>query len=170
MIEIYAVFSWLKIFRGSKLVTPATILRDQIVTNIKNNEFSKAYKKIDYLEACAGELDNIVDCGDIWVEIGMALYQMGNLLKAEEYWKKAVNDYPACHECAVARWLLGTAQWQNDTSHKFAMNNWNATIRGFRELADEAERDRLEDAFNWYEARIPELEKCLAEQISIKFP
>jgi hypothetical protein len=50
------------------------------------------------------------------------------------------------------------------------MNNWKATIRAFRELADGAERDRLEDVNKWYEERIPELEKCLAEQISIKFP
>ena len=170
MVEIPTVFSWLKYFRGSRLVAPVTILRDQIDTAIQNQDFKKAHKQIEYLEACVGELDSGVDCGDVWVELGMAFYRMGNLRQAEEYWKKAVTDYPECHECAVARWLLGAVQWQIDTSNILAMNNWKAAIREFGELAAEAEKKRLmEDRF-WYDDRISELEDSLREQLLIKFP
>lgn len=169
MVDIQTVFSWLKYFRGSRLVTPATILRDQIFDAIQGQDFAKAYKQIEYLEACAGELSSGVDRGDIWVEIGMALYQMGNFRKAEEYWKKALTDYPECHECAVARWLLGTVQWQIDTSNVLAMNNWKTAITEFRELAESAEKKRLMDDRFWYDDKIVALEASLKERITARF-
>lgn len=169
MVDLDTVFRWLKYFSGSGLDTPATTLRDQIEADIQGQNFRKAHQKIEYLEACVIDLDNSVDCGDIWVEIGLAFYRMGNLRNAEAYWKKAVTDYPECHECAVARWLLGTVQWEIDTSNMHAMNNWKTAIREFRELAEQAEKDRREEDKNWYGDRIVEFEESLQEQISIKF-
>ena len=170
MVEIETVFSWLKRFRASRLVTPATTLRDQIADRIRTGDFIRTYKLIEYLETSAVALNDKFDTGDISAEIGLAFYQMGNLQKAEEYWLKARADYNDCHEGAIISWLLGAVRWQIDIRNRFALNDWKTAIREFRDLANKAERDRLEDTYNWYEARIPELEKCLAEQISIKFP
>lgn len=151
-------------------MTPVTTLRDSIVDKIQKNEFGQAYKLIEYLETSASALNDKFDTGDILAEIGLAYYQMGNLQKAEEYWLKARNDYNDCHEGAVVSWLIGTVRWQIEMRNKFALNDWKMAIREFRVLANEAERNRLKDQFEWYEARIPELESSLLEQISIKFP
>ncbi len=170
MVDVQTAYKWLKLFRASTLVTPVTILRNQITNKIQGGDFIQVYKLIEYLEMSAAALNDKFDTGDILTEIGLAYYRMGNLQKAEEYWFKARNDYNDCHEGAVVMWLLGSVRWQIDMRNKIALNDWKMTIREFRILANAAERNRLADQYEWYDQMIPDLEKSLAEQISIKFP
>lgn len=175
MVTIEDVYGWLRSpdaeVGASRLTTPTTTILEKIIDSIQTDNYIQAYQMISYLEASAENLDNMVEISDIMVEIGLAYYQMGNLIMAEEYWSKAVAAYPVnSHEHAVTRWLLGSVQWLIETRNINAMNNWKGAISEFRCLADGAEMSRLMRVKNWYENRISELENSLVEQIAIKFP
>lgn len=175
MIDIEDAFSWLKSpdagVNGYQSDLLITTLREKIINNYRSGNLIQAYQMIDYLEASARELDRQIDIGDVWVEIGMAYFQMGNINKAEEFWTKAAGDYPVnVHEQAVALWLLGSVQWLIEKKNISAMNNWKESIREIGELADEAERLNLPEVKAWYEDRIREMEESLRDQILNKFP
>lgn len=175
MITIENAFDWLKSpdaeIDATRLVSPATNIVAKIIDSIQSGNYIQTYQMVDYLEANTSELESMVDIGDIWVEIGLAFYQMGNLNKAEEFWTRAVRDYPVIsHEHAVVLWLLGSVQWLIETKNINAMNNWRVAIREFGDLADRAQINRRINVKIWYGDRITELEESLEEQINIKFP
>jgi tetratricopeptide (TPR) repeat protein len=169
------VYGWLKKFSGSLLDTPATTLRDQVIYYIKCRKYTQAHQTIKYLDAVAEELANElrkpVDAGDIWAEIGLAFYQMGNLFESEKFWEKAVTSYPPeSHEHAVVRWLLGSAQWLVETKNVDAMKNWKGAIREFENLIEESEKKNEISKKDWYSSRIDEMEESLNAELSKKFP
>ena len=175
MIDIEEVFGWLRRNNPSNLDTPATTLILQVIGNVQSGNNTQAYQIIEYLDAIADELSNElrkpVDAGDIWSEIGLAFYQMGNIFEAERFWMKAVQSYPAeSHEHAVVRWLVGAVQWSIETKNKDAVRNWKGAIREFRNLAEEAERQNRIGDKDWYEEKKVEMENSLEEALSRKFP
>jgi tetratricopeptide (TPR) repeat protein len=111
-----------------------------------------------------------MDLADVWVEIGMAYFRMRTRDRAEQYWQRAVRVYPpTCHDHAVARWLLGAAQWFTQAKHAAAISNWKGAINEFIVLADLAEIENRQDDKNWYDATITRMEESLAEAISRRF-
>ena len=170
MISLNVVFSWLNEFQGSSLTRPDTILRDVMRQKIRERKFFEAYQVIDYLKSCENYRVNGFERGEIWMEYGLAYYDMGNLIEAIDSLKKAEKEYPAGHhEHAVALWMLGTVQWCFENDHAEALMNWKEAIEEFRLLERIHEQACQVEEKNWYCARITEMEARLIHCTRAKF-
>lgn len=170
MISLHVVFTWLNEFQGSSLTRPDTILRDLMRHKIMVRKFSEAYQVIEYLKSCEKNRVSGFERGEIWVEYGLAYYDMGNLMEAIASLKKAEIAYPAGnHEHAVALWMLGTMQWSFENEHAGALMNWKEAIEEFDLMERIAEQEENEEKRNWYCGRINEMEEELQQKIVGKF-
>lgn len=132
MISMNVIFSWLNEFQGSSLTRPDAILVEVIRVKITEARFFEAYQAIEYLKSFVNNRENANERGEIWVECGMAYYDMGNSIEAINSLKSAEKEYPPeSHEHAVVRWMLGTIQWYFEKDKPEAIKNWKWAIEEF---------------------------------------
>jgi tetratricopeptide (TPR) repeat protein len=170
MISINDVFSWLNEFQGSGLTRPDTILRDIIRQKITERRFFEAYQVIGSLKSYENNRINSFERGEIWVECGLAFYEMGNSTEAIKSLERAKSEYPPeSHAHAVVRWMLGTMQWFFEKNNAEAIKNCKRAIEEFRILEEKAEQERRVREKDWYSDRIIEMEESLSGKITEKF-
>jgi len=170
MISMENVFAWLNEFQGSSLTGPDIILRDAISQKISQGRFFEAYQAIEFLKTYENNRENAFERGEIWLECGLAYYDMGNSIEAIKSLKMAEKEFPpASHEHAVTRWMLGTVQWSFESDNAEAMVNLKEAIEEFRSLEKMSEQDRRVREKDWYADRIEDMEENLRERISEKF-
>ena len=165
MIALDNAYGWLNQFQGSSLSRTEMILRDIIFNKVSSNDNKEAHKKIKILLSYDSDSQNQFQSGEIWLECGMAIYKMGNLFEANEYFEKAVNQFPPeSHEHAVALWMLGSVQWEIEKSPD-ASRNWEKAIDEFRILEKKAGENRRMSEKNWYELKIKDLEASIVQKL-----
>lgn len=170
MISLNIIFSWLSEFQASSLTRPDTVVRDVIRQKITEGRFFEAYQAIEYLKLYETNRENAFERGEIWVECGLAYYDMGNSIDAINSLKKAEKEFPpTSHEHAVVLWMLGTIQWYFENDNAEAIKNWKLAMEEFSLLENQAELCRRATEKSWYSARINEMEESLREKIVEKF-
>lgn len=170
MISIEDVFSWLNEFQGSSLKRADTILREAIRQKIAERRFFQAYQVIEFFKSYENYRINAFERGEIWVECGLAFYDMENSIEGIKSLERAKSEYPPeSHEHAVVGWMLGTMQWLFEKYHVAAVKNWKGAIEEFRLLELKAEQDRRIREKDWYSDRLIEMEESLKGKVTEKF-
>lgn len=170
MISFCDVFRWLNRFEGSKLTSLDRILLDLVKQKITEGKFSDADRVIEYLKSYQKTREDAFEKGEIWVECGLAYYDIGDPFKVVKSLKMAKKEFTASsHKRAVACWMLGTIQWDIENDNAEALINWKWAIEDFDLLEKIAEQDRRVKERNWYVERILEMEDNLQEKILEKF-
>ena len=101
------------------------------------------------------------------VECGMALYQVKNYSTPPAPCAGQPPDFRlAATSQAVARWMAGLAQWQVQSEHNNAVNNWQQSIKDFEGLEQQASRSRNSDRAAWYDGRIEVMKVALVQKIT----
>ena len=166
MITLDDAYRWLNQFQGSSLSRTEMILRDNIFNKVNSNDNKEAHKKIKILLSYDSESKNQFQRGEIWLESGMAIYEMGDMFNAIVHFEKAVNHFPPeSHEHAIALWMLGSVQWEIGKNAD-ASRNWETTIDEFRALEKISEESRRMNEMDWYERKTRDLEISIEQKLT----
>jgi hypothetical protein len=162
------VASWLNCFERSSL-RPVT---QQIVKSVHNNirlqAYPNVYVLIEDLQEATRRCEEDYEKAEIYLEFGLAVYQMGNRHFSVELLRNAVqNFYPGVgmyHKQVVARCMLGAVEWTQKISRNQAAAHWEQSIADFESLRRWADRDNLQDKQTWYKQRCAILQAAMLEQ------
>jgi tetratricopeptide (TPR) repeat protein len=145
-------YAWLTLIEPSHLTASARLLTDEIKNKISRKQYPLAYEIGSQLSKVSRNRLDSVETAEAWVIIGLAAYQMGNPRAAVDYWLRASASYaPLGHGQAIARWMMGIAQWQIPSETTNAIKNWRDVLETFNHLKEKAVRENHVEDRNWYE-------------------
>jgi hypothetical protein len=120
------------------------------------------------LQEANGLCEGVYERAEIYLEFGLAIYELGNIHYGIELLRKAVQYfYPGMgsyHKQVVARCMLGAMEWMEVISHKQAIQDWKRCIEEFEHLRLWADRDNLVSKEEWYARRREILRAALLER------
>gem|GEM_PF-1983331 len=163
--------AWLTMWEPSHLSSAARLLADEIKNQIKRKQFPLAYEiGNQLLKVSRNRLDGS-ETAEAWVLIGLAANQMGAPRLAMDYWLRASTSFaPLSHGQAVARWMMGVAQWQIPQEVTNATRHWRDAIETFTKLQMQADQVNDADRRDWYKTWTPIMRKALERTIKEKMP
>lgn len=147
-------WTWLNWFERSCLRSTAQQIVDHVQEKIQQHAYSSVYALMHELQQAERACDSVLEKAEIYLEFGLAIYELGNAHFAVDLLRKAVsNFYPgigAYHKQTVARCMLGALEWKIDRSHTQAVADWNRSIEEFEILRQWASRDHHQTKIDWY--------------------
>lgn len=148
------MWTWLSCFEPSNLKTPTKKIVDCVQQKIREQAYSNVYALMQDLQEADRQGDGMYEKAEIYLEFGLAMYQMGNIHYAIELLRKSVRYFHAgvgtYHKQAVARCMLGALEWMQRPSHNQATADWIRCIEEFEKLRGEADRDNCPEKEKWY--------------------
>jgi len=124
---------------------------------VRGKGYPSIYVLIQDLQEVIRSSERIYERAEIYLEFGLAMYQMGNSYFAIELLRRAVSDfYPGIgvyHKQVVARCMLGAVEWMHKSSHQQAAADWLCCFDQFEQLRCLADRDNLPEKEEWYSER-----------------
>lgn len=148
------ISTWLNRFERSSLRPPTGQIVNLVRKKIRQREYPNIYVLMQDLENAYRRSEKIYERAEIYLEFGLATYQMGHSYFAIELLRKAVlNFYPgigAYHKQVVARCMLGALEWMHRSSHNQAAADWLHCVEEFDNLREWADRENFQEKEEWY--------------------
>ena len=139
-------------------------LMDQQLASDQINPLRKTITR--YLKASKAE--PIVDIHwEALVDAAFYEYEIKDYLSALEHLNQAWVGFQATHRGAVVLWLSGIIQWWLPSKNEDAVRNWETSIRIFRTLSNEADKQNRISQHAWYDGRIDLMTTSLNEWIQL---
>src|SRR5215211_3431592 len=161
-------WTWLNHFEPSSLKPPTQQIVDCVQEKIRGQAYQNVYALMQDLQEANRQCDGVYERAEIYLEFGLAVYQMGNIHYAIELLRKSVqNFYPGVgsyHKQVVARCMLGALEWMQVSSHKQALIDWKRCVEEFEHLRRWADRDTLSKKEEWYAKHREFLRAALLER------
>jgi hypothetical protein len=162
------IWTWLDCFEPSSLKPPTRHVVDCVQDKIREQAYQSVYVLMQDLQEANRLCEGIYERAEIYLEFGLAIYQMGNIYYAIELLRKAVQYfYPGVgsyHKQVVARGMLGALEWMQVSSHKQAIVDWKRCVDEFEFLRQWADRDNLPKKEEWYAQHTEILRTALLER------
>ncbi len=153
--------TWLNLFEPGFLGEDLVELRNQMLEAVNRNDQSLASRLARSLAALASSRPDLDERAEAYLECGLAYYQMQDMRAAVHCIQEAVSLYrPFSHQQAVARWMLGLAEWQNVDLQLDAMTQWALSLNIFRQLEEEANLSGQRERAAWYRRTIDILSRA----------
>jgi len=151
------ILTWLNYFEPSSLRPPTQQVVKQVQEKTRQRAYPNVYALMTDLQVANSRSEGVYERAEIYLEFGLALYQMGNVHFAIELLSKSVqNFFPGIgtyHKQVVARCMLGALEWMNNLSRKQAEQDWRRCIQEFENLKLMASRDNQQTKIDWYTER-----------------
>jgi tetratricopeptide (TPR) repeat protein len=161
--------AWLTMWDPSNLSTTAKMLADEIKRQVKKKQFPLAYEIGNQLARVSKNRLDSSETAEAWILIGLAANQMGAPRLAMDYWLRGISSFaPLSHGQAVARWMMGVAQWQMPAEHTNAIKSWRDAIETFNKLQDQADHMNDVNRRDWYKVWVPIMRDALERTIKEK--
>jgi tetratricopeptide (TPR) repeat protein len=148
------ISTWLNCFHPSSLRPPTLRIVESMREKIRQRAYPTIYVLMQDLEAANQQSRRVYERGEIYLEFGLATYQLGNSRFAVELLRQAVSDfYPGigiCHKQVVARCMLGALEWMHKSLHSQASADWLRCVDELEQLGEWADRENLDDKEKWY--------------------
>lgn len=160
-------FQWMNQFEMvnfSQSLKTYRMVMDQQLASDQINPLRKTISQ--YLEASMAE--PIVDIH--WaalVDAAFYEYEIKDYLSALEHLNQAWVGYQASHCGAVVLWLSGMIQWWLPSKKISAVSNWEKSIRIFRTLSSEADKQNKISQHAWYDKQIELMTVSLNDWIQL---
>ena len=160
-------FTWINQFSGSRLSSFNRDLVELIDKNIKNGNRDEADRLINVLKEKVNTSPDPLECAEIFAEAGLARFRMREWPLAIRDLKEALRRYPAeSHQKESTRWMLGAVQLWSRRQRVEALSNWEKSIKGFMELARQADQNNRSSQKRWYRDRIVYMKGALKGKIT----
>lgn len=163
------ISTWLNHFERSSLRPPTGQVLQSMREKIRQRAYPSIYVLMQDLQEANRRSERIHERAEIYLEFGLATYQIGNSHFAIELLRKAVSDfYPGIgtyHKQAVAHCMLGAVEWMHTSSRKQAAADWLRCIDEFEQLRDCADRDNFPKKEKWYSEHRDILSSALLERV-----
>ena len=161
------IWTWLNWFELPCLRPPTRQIIDGMQEKIRQHSYSNVYALMTDLQEANRRSQELYERAEIFLEFGLAIYQMGNTHFAMDLLRKSViNFFPGVgvyHKQTVARCMLGAIEWLDELSCNQAEADWVRCIEEFEKLRSLASRDNLELKRDWYTERCASLYESLLE-------
>ena len=163
------ISNWLNRFERSSLRPPTGQVVMSMREKVRQQAYPSIYVLIQELQEAVRWSERIYERAEIYLEFGLAMYQMGNSYFAMELLRRAVSDfYPgfgAYHKQVVARCMLGAVEWMHKSSLKQAAKDWSCCVDGFENLCSRADRDNIQEKMDWYSEHSDILRSALLKRV-----
>jgi hypothetical protein len=141
---------------------------DRVQEKIREQECPSVYALMPDLQEAIRQSAAIYESAEIYLEFGLAMYQMGNPYYATELLRKSVlYFYPGVgtyHKQVVARGLLGALEWRQRSARNQADADWMCCINEFEKLRGLADVDNCPEKERWYAQHRDILRAALSEK------
>ena len=162
------IWTWLNCFESSSLKLPTRQIVECVQDKIREQTSQNVYALMQDLQEANRQCESVYERAEVYLEFGLALYQLDNIHYAIELLRKAVQYfYPGIgsfHKQVIARCMLGALEWMEVTSHKQAAQDWKRCIAEFDDLQRWADRDNLPKKEKWYARHSEILQAALLER------
>jgi hypothetical protein len=162
------ILTWLNYFEPSSLRPPTQQVVKQVQDKIRQQAYPNVYALMTDLQEANSRSEGFYERAEIYLEFGLALYQMGNVHFAIELLRRSVQSFfpgiGTYHKQAVARCMLGALEWMNNLSRKQADQDWRSSIGDFDNLRLSASRDNHPTKIDWYAEHSAILHAALLEK------
>jgi hypothetical protein len=161
------ISTWLNRFGRSSL-SPSV---GQVITGMRARIRQQAYPNIyilmQDLQDAIGRSERAYERAEIYLEFGLATYQIGNSHFAIHLLRQAIlNFYPGIgtyHKQVVARCMLGGLEWMHKSLHNQAAADWLRCIDELDDLRWRADCSNRREEEEWYSERCDILRSALLE-------
>ena len=161
------IWTWLNCYHPSSLRPPTAQIVESVREKIRGKAYPNIYVLMQDLENANQRSRKVHERAEIYLEFGMATYQLGNSRFAVELLRRAVLDfYPGigtCHKQVVARCMLGALEWMHTSLHSQAAADWLRCVDELEQLRELADQGNLKDKVEWYSAQCDILRSALLE-------
>jgi len=161
--------TWLNLFEESSLRVPTEGIVKRMHEKVRKQECRNIYVLMLDLQEANKRSQSMYERAEIYLEFGLAMYQLGNLYFAIDFIRKAVqNFYPGIgtyHKHVVARCMLGALEWLNQSPCAQAKEDWTQSIEGLEILRTLADRNNDFERRIWYTEHRRILKEALDEQL-----
>jgi hypothetical protein len=163
------ITSWLNHFEPSSLRSQTVQVVKSMREKIRQQAYPSIYVLMQDLQEAIRWSEKLYERAEIYLEFGLATYQMRNSHFASELLRKAVRDfYPGVgtyHKQVVARCMLGAVEWMHKTSRSQAAADWLRCLDEFEDLRWWSDRDNFQERVEWYSERQAILRSALLERV-----
>lgn len=161
--------TWLNRFEPSSLRPQTGQIVNQARKKIRQGAYPNIYVLIQDFQDAYRRSEQVSERAEIYLEFGLATYQMGNSHFAIELLRKAVlSFYPGIgtyHKQVVARCILGAVEWLHKSSHNQAAADWLRCVDEFETLQELADRYNFHEQKEWYDYHCDILRAALLEWV-----
>lgn len=148
------IWTWLNWFEHSSLRPPTQQVIDCVQEKIRGHAYPNVYALMQDLQEANKRCKGGYEQAEIFLEFGLAIYEMRNTHFAIELLRKSVlHFYPGVgtyHKQVVARCMLGAVEWMDGRSHNQAEADWTRCIEEFEMLGQWANQDNNPTKKEWY--------------------
>lgn len=148
------ISTWLNHFEGSSLRSRSQQVVQCAREKICQGAYSNVYALMQDLQEAMRWSEELYEKAEIYLEFGLAFYQLGNIHFAIELLRKAVEGFfpgiGTYHKQVVARCMLGAMEWMKPPPHKQAITDWTRSMEEFESLQLWASRDNNQTKQEWY--------------------
>jgi tetratricopeptide (TPR) repeat protein len=148
------IWTWLNWFERSSLRPPTQQVIDCVQEKIRGHAYPNVYALMQDLQEANRRCKGGYEQAEIFLEFGLAIYEMGNTHFAIELLRKSVlHFFPGVgtyHKQVVARCMLGAVEWMDGRSHNQAEADWTRCIEEFEKLGQWANQDNNPTKKEWY--------------------
>jgi tetratricopeptide (TPR) repeat protein len=163
------ISTWINCFERSSLGIPTGQIVNRVRENVRQRAYPSIYVLMQDLQQANNCSERLHERAEIYLEFGLATYQLGNSYFAIDLLRNAVlNFYPGIgtyHKQVVARCMLGALEWMHKACHNQAAADWMRCIDEFEKLQQWANRDNFHQKAEWYERRCEILRAALLEWV-----
>jgi tetratricopeptide (TPR) repeat protein len=148
------IMTWLNHFEESSLRLLTQPIVRRVREKIREQRCQHIYALMQDLQDANKSSRDAYERAEIYLEFGLAIYQLGNLYSAIDLFRKSVQSFSPgigiYHKEVVARCMLGAVEWMNDPPHDQAIADWTVSIEDFEKLRTLANRNNDLIKRDWY--------------------
>jgi tetratricopeptide (TPR) repeat protein len=163
------IMTWLNLFEESSLRCSSQAVVTYVREKIRQHAYRNIYVLTQDLQEAIRRSEEAYERAEVYLEFGLALYQLGNIHSAMNLLRKAVELFHTgirCdHKQVVARCMLGAMEWKQKSSHHQAFVHWVRSIEEFEQLRWWADRDNMQEKEHWFAEHRALLRVALSERL-----
>jgi tetratricopeptide (TPR) repeat protein len=163
------ILHWLNEFEPTHLTLPSQQLVDVIHERIRQRSYPDANALMRDLQEVNRWSRELYERAEVYLECAFFSYQMGNIQAAIELLRRAIVDFfPGAgtnHKHVVARCMLGTIEWMDQSTLINAVGDWRTSIIQLEELRLQADRMNDQGRKNWYANHRTIIRRALLERL-----
>jgi hypothetical protein len=163
------IMTWLNRFENSSLRWSSREVTRCAQEKIRQHAYPNIYALMQDLQEATEQSKEAYETAELYLEFGLALYQLGNLHPALDLLRKSVELFftglGTYHKQVVARCMLGAMEWKQKSSHHQAFADWTRSIEEFETLRWWADRDNVQEKERWYAEHRAILRVALSERL-----
>lgn len=164
--ECYIWYQWLDQLEKFSPGLAQSKLQKRMVEAVRQPDHALVNQTIGSLVQLAKYQPNGQEKAEAYLACSMAKYQIQEPAEAYRYLRMAIAIYhPGVAHQALARWVLGAMQWNEDGLAEAAIKNWTLCLKALASLRERANWDKDTGHLKFYQDKMRLMELAFALKV-----